>query len=119
MNEVQKFYDAVVSDETLKAKLSALEAEVAQKEMSKAEAEAFVKENVLPIAKEAGFDLTLQDLESCEFKEGELSEAELAEAAGGGCGCVLVGLFKGSGCVGIGAGNGCGCVGIGLSQLSE
>lgn len=109
MNEVQKFYDAVASDEGLKAKLIALDKEIARKELSEAEAEAFVKENVLSIAKEAGFNVTLQDLESCMAKEAELSEEELTEAAGGVYICGLMSLYRDPAAE-------CGCVSYGVGQ---
>lgn len=109
MNDVQKFYDAVASNEGLKAKLTALDKELARKELSEAEADAFVKENVLLIAKEAGFNITLQDLESCVAMEGELSEDELTEAAGGLYICGLMSLFKDPAAE-------CGCVSFGVGQ---
>ena len=104
-NNVQSFYEAVVKDAALREQLAALEKEVAGKELTAAEREAFIREKVLPVAKAAGFDLTLEELKAYQPTKGELSDQELSEVSGGACGCVVIGASKGNGCALLGAGN--------------
>lgn len=44
---------------------------------------AYVAEKLLPIAKEAGFDFTAEDLQSLQNPDGELDDADLELVAGG------------------------------------
>ena len=79
--------------------------------------EAIVAEVLIPVAKAAGYDFTLEDLKAFEKSmqvEGELSENELESVAGGGDHingvdysggiknwglCVVVGLAGGRDCI--------------------
>lgn len=108
-DNVQAFYEAVVKDAALREKLVSLEKEVAGKELTTAEREAFIREQVLPVAKAAGFDLTPEELKAYQPKE-ELSDRELSEVSGGGaCFCFIAGGAKGAGCVLIGGGKNFAC----------
>lgn len=106
-NTVQSFYEAVVKDAALREQLVTLEKEVAGKSLTEVEREAFIREKLLPVAKAAGFDLTLEELKAYKPVTSELSAEELAEvsAGGNGCICVAVGASRSSGCVLIGFGN--------------
>ena len=103
-NKVQSFYEAVVKDTALREQLAALEKEVAGKELTEVKQEAFIREKVLPVAKAAGFDLTLEELKAYQPTKGELSDQELSEVSGGACGCAIIGAVKGSACILIGGG---------------
>ena len=98
-NKVQSFYEAVVKDAALREQLAALEKEVAGKGLTAAEQEAFIREKVLPVAKAAGFDLTLEELKAYQPTMGELSDQELSEVSGGKCVCVIIGAAKESACI--------------------
>ena len=80
---VKAFFEALSKDEALQQALK--EKEVAYTGM-KEDREAIAKEVLLPVAKEAGYAFTLEELK--EFKndmrmEGELAENELESVAGG------------------------------------
>ena len=99
-NTVQSFYEAVVKDAALREQLATLEKEVAGKDLTAAEQEGFIREKVLPVAKAAGFDLTLEELKAYQPTKGELSDQELSEVSGGAsCGCAIIGAAKGSACI--------------------
>lgn len=98
-NAVQSFYEAVVKDTVLREQLATLDKEVAGKDLTEAEQEAFIREKVLPVAKAAGFDLTIEELKAYQPTKGELSDQELSEVTGGkNCLCFLGGSGKASAC---------------------
>ena len=98
---LKNFLKFVENNEELKEKAKELKTETAEK----------AKEIAIAFAKENGFELTEEDFET---PEGELSEGELADVAGGewkACLCSLVG--GGGGEASDGDTYGCACVGYG------
>ena len=97
---VKAFFDALSKDEALQQALK--EKEVAYTGM-KEDREAIVKEVLLPVAEEAGYDFTMKELKEFEKgmrAEGELGEDELEAVAGGltwGL-CLMVGIGGGDMC---------------------
>ena len=82
MEKMKEFYDKVAGDSTLQTKFYEIMAN-AEKAGEKA-----TDENLIRFAKEAGYDITLDELkaffrELAEPKQGELSDAELDMVAGG------------------------------------
>ena len=103
---VKAFFEALSKDEALQQALK--EKELAYTG-SKEDREAIVKEVLLPVAKEAGYAFTLEELKEFEKSmrvEGELVENELESVAGGmnwGV-CFIFGAGGGSTCVVVGSG---------------
>ena len=102
---IKAFFEALSKDEALQQALR-------EKELSytgmKEDREAIVAEILIPVAKAAGYDFTLEDVKAFEKGmrvEGELSENELEAVAGGvedwGI-CVLAGFGWGTMCAVIG-----------------
>ena len=98
---VKAFFEALSKDESIQQVLKA-------KELAytgiKEDREAIVKEVLIPVAEEAGYDFTLEELKEFEKgmrPEGELDEGELESIAGGvdvwGA-CVVVGIGYGTTC---------------------
>ena len=69
-----------MSEEQLKAFLEKVKADTRLQEKLKA---AGSNEAALEIAKEAGFAITAEDIQSMQSQSGEVSDAELEAAAGG------------------------------------
>ena len=102
---IKAFFEALSKDESIQQALKA-------KELAytgiKEDREAIVKEVLIPVAEEAGYVFTLEELKEFEKgmrPEGELDENELEAVAGGvedwGV-CVLAGLGWGTMCAVIG-----------------
>ena len=70
-----------MSEEQLKAFLEKVQSDTELQEKLKA---ATTPEAGLEIAKEAGFSITAEDIQSMQSAPGEVSDAELEGAAGGG-----------------------------------
>ena len=70
-----------MSEEQLKAFLEKVQADTNIQEKLKAAAS---PEAAIEIAKEAGFSITAEDIQSMQSAPGEVSDAELEGAAGGG-----------------------------------
>ncbi len=116
--KVKAFYETISADEALREALMAkLDAIDLGDDEAKVRAE--MAESVAEFAKEHGYDVTVEDV-LVEGPEGELSEQELAEVAGGVCACVVIGAAKGCGCFFAGGASmsddslGTACVGLGL-----
>ena len=73
-----------MSEEQLKAFLEKVKSDAELQEKLKASADANA---VVAIAKEAGFSITAEDIQSMQSSTTELSDEELEEAAGGNGGC--------------------------------
>ena len=71
-----------MSEEQLKAFLEKVKGDTSLQEKLKAEAS---PEAAIEIAKEAGFSITAEDIESMESETVELSDEELENTAGGVC----------------------------------
>ena len=102
---IKAFFEALSKDETIQQMLK--EKEHAYTGM-KEDRESVVAEILIPTAKAAGYDFTLEELKEFETgmrPEGELDEAELEAVAGGvedwGV-CILAGLGWGTMCAVIG-----------------
>ena len=97
---IKAFFEALSKDEALQQALK-------EKELAytgaKEDREAVMEAIVLPVAREAGYDFTLEELnelEKCMQAEGELAEEELESVAGGmvwGV-CFFIGLGAGYMC---------------------
>ena len=74
-----------MSEEQLNAFLETVKADTSLHEKFKAAAS---PEAAIEIAKEAGFAITAEDIQSMQSATVELSDEELEGAAGGGCGDV-------------------------------
>ena len=72
-----------MSEEQLKAFLEKVKADISLQEKLKAAAS---PEAALQIAKEAGFSITAEDIQSMQSATVELSDDELEGASGGWCG---------------------------------
>lgn len=83
MNQVLDFYKALQTDNKMKSKFKSLAKIVSRTEMNEVEAEAFIDNKVLPIAKEFGFNITFADLLAYEHSVCELGDEELANVSGG------------------------------------
>ena len=73
-----------MSEEQLKAFLEKVKGDTSLQEKLKAAAS---PEAAIEIAKEAGFAITAEDIQSMQSAPVELSDVELEDAAGGGGGC--------------------------------
>ena len=69
-----------MSEEQLKAFIAKVQADTSLQEQLKAAADV---DSVLAIAKEAGFAITAEDIQSMQSAPVELSDEELEDAAGG------------------------------------
>ena len=114
IENVKAFYEALETDTELQAKVNA--ADQAHNGDAADEAAA-IADILLPIAKEAGFDFTVEELlefENAAAPEGEFTEDELEAVAGGYAICFFIGFGKsknkksGAFCkyIGIGLGDG-------------
>ena len=103
---VKAFFEALFKDEAIQQALKAKELAYTG---SKEDREAVVKEVLIPVAEEAGYAFTLEELKAFEkgmCLEGELSENELEAVAGGmnwGV-CFIFGFGEGSSCLVVGSG---------------
>ena len=80
-----------MSEEQLKAFLEKVKSDTELQEKLKA---AGSNEAALEIAKEAGFAITAEDIQSMQSATVELSDDELEGAAGGGNTCTFIGPFR-------------------------
>ena len=81
MSKMNELYEKVAADSTLQAKFAAI-----MKDAEKAGNA--TREKLTAFAKEAGYDVTLDEMQEffkglAEAKDGELSDAELDQVAGG------------------------------------
>jgi len=91
IEKVKAFYKELEANEELQKKIAAADAAYNGDTGDK---KAAVEAIVLPIAKEAGFDFTAEELLSFNYnvEEGELFEEELQAVAGGIAYCFLFGF---------------------------
>lgn len=88
---VKAFYEALEKDTELQAKVNAADAAYNGDAADEAAAAAAI---IVPVAKEAGFDFTAEELfefEKSAAADGEFSEDEL-EAVAGGAICMFIGF---------------------------
>ena len=97
---VKKFYEAVSRDEALKQKFIELSQKYQGQSMDEAKGMSILEQEALPIAKQLGYEFTIDDLKSYgeEMKQAnmncELSDEEMQAVAGGiqAAICVLFGI---------------------------
>ena len=80
-----------MSKEQLKAFLEKVKSDTDMQEKLKATTS---PEAAIEIAKEAGFSITAEDIQSMQSQSGEVSDEELEAAAGGGNTCTFIGPFR-------------------------
>ena len=88
---VKKFYEEISKNKELQEKLKKAQESYTGDRSNKAEAAEAI---IIPIAKEAGFDFTNEELKKAEMemaKEKGISEEELENVSGGGGFCLLIG----------------------------
>ena len=89
VENVKKFYEAVSKDEALKQKFVELSQKYEGQPMDEAKGMSILEQEALPIAKQLGYEFTMDDLKSFseEMKQAgmncELSEEEMQAVAGG------------------------------------
>ena len=92
VENVKAFFEVLSKDEAIQQALKAKEAAYTG---SKEDRDAVVEAILLPVAKEAGYEFTLEELKKFAksmWPEGELDEAELEAVAGGGGFCLILGF---------------------------
>ena len=86
----KKFYEAVSQDEALKQKFVELSQKYQGQQMDEAKIQSITETEVLPLAAQMGYSLTMDDLNAFdeEMKQAnmsrELADSELAAVTGGG-----------------------------------
>ncbi len=90
MKPIEQFYEDIKTDSELQKKLTAAESVVTGDDPRAA------FEQILPVIREAGYDFSLEELETYAKEhhpnaDGEMSLDELDAVAGGG-GCVVIGF---------------------------
>jgi hypothetical protein len=93
---VKKFYEELAKDKVLQAKSRAIGKKYEGQKLDEKQTELIYQKELMPLAREAGYDFTLAELkeyagQSKKPAMREVSEEELACVAGGGCGCVIGG----------------------------
>jgi len=116
VKDITRFYDALARDEALQDKFKALVKKHEGQKPDEEQVDAIYEKELLPFAKGAGYDFTLEELkeyrpDAAKPATRKLSDEELAAVAGGAqCVCVIVGYGNFS------SGQQCGCVGYGWGQ---
>ncbi len=94
VENVKKFYEAVVQDKTIQQRFSELNQKYQGVAVDAAKADAIMEQELLPVAKELGYEFTLAEVKTYgeEMQQtktnGELSDSEL-EAVAGGALCIF------------------------------
>ncbi len=117
---VKRFYDAMAKDPALQQKSRAITQRHAGQKLDQAQLDVIFQQELIPVARGAGYDFTLEELKAYAKETGkigprEVSEEELAAVAGGAsCVCVIGGSGETLDCTCVGAGWGgggkCVCV---------
>lgn len=102
IENVRLFYEKLSQDPGLQDKFKLLAEKFAGRKPEESQFEAIVRQDLLPLAREAGFEFTPAELEAYRRELGrsgaaELSEDELTAVVGGGA-CVCVVYGNGTGC---------------------
>jgi hypothetical protein len=85
---VKLFYEALIKDKGLQERFKAISKKYEGQKLEEAQVERIYRNELLPLAGEAGFNFTLAELKVCAAETRktamhELSEQELAAVAGG------------------------------------
>ncbi len=117
---VKLFYEALAKDPALQEKSKAITKKHEGQKLDQAQLDRIYQQELIPLAKGAGYDFTLDELKTYAKETGkigprEVSEEELVAVAGGAsCVCVVGGSGESLGCTCIAAGWGggtkCVCV---------
>jgi predicted ribosomally synthesized peptide with nif11-like leader len=123
---VKLFYEALARDKALQVKFAGLGKKYEGKKPDEAQTDLIYRNELVPMAKEAGYAFTLAELKEYAAAARkpamrEITEEELAGVAGGNCACVVGGGGNLDGhkcaCVvgggGKGGGTTCACVSYG------
>lgn len=122
---VKGYFDALGKNKELLEKISALNKKYEGAELSPAQLDLALERELLPLAKEFGFEFTLEEYKAYAKemnapKTGKLEDDELDAVSGGtgGCGCIAAG----GGADPDNSGAGCACilsgVGININDMS-
>ena len=106
VENVKKFYEAVSQDKELQQKLIELSKKYQGQQMDEAKEMAIMEQDALPLAKQLGYDFTMDDLKAYGEKkrqadtDRELSEEEMEAVAGGtGIFCLSIGYNTDFDCI--------------------
>jgi hypothetical protein len=93
---VKLFYEALARDKALQEKSMAIARKYEGQKLDEIQTEVIYQKELIPLAKLAGFSFTLAELKAYAAESGksamrELSEEELVNVTGGGCGCAIGG----------------------------
>jgi len=123
---VKLFYEAMAKDKSLQEKAKTISKKYEGQKSDDMQTDEIYQRDLIPLAKEAGYEFTLDELKEYSMEANkptmrEVSEEELAGVAGGNCVCFLGGggtLFGNTcACVigggGSGGGRTCVCVAAG------
>ncbi|RPJ85495.1 MAG: Nif11-like leader peptide family natural product precursor [Acidobacteria bacterium] len=106
---LRKFYEAVINDESLKARLLVIGSSHGDQTPSQAEQDEIWENEILPLAESEGFEFTLKEVKEFQASNrptaGKLTDEEL-EAVAGGIRCFC---FYGGGGVKTDENQACGC----------
>ncbi len=96
VENIKRFYDALTEDEALQDKFKALVKKYEVQKPDEGQFDAIYEKDLLPFAKSAGYDFTLEELiqyrrDAVKPSTHPLSEEELAAVAGGVCVCPIIG----------------------------
>ena len=101
---VRKFYTELAENKELQEKLKKAEKDF---DGDGSDKEAVVQEVLIPVAKEAGYDITVEDIRTYEREKAAdkgISEEELENVSGGSGYCEFLGFGTGGGvCLAVGA----------------
>jgi len=111
VENIKRFYDALAKDEALRNMFKEIAKKYEGQKPDDEQADSICEKELIPFAKSAGYDFTLEELkeysrDAAKPATRQLSEEELAAVAGGTCVCVVSGYGN------LGNGILCGC-GIG------
>ena len=97
IDNVKKFYDALSRDKAMQQKFIDLSRQYQDVAMDTAKIDSIIEQDVLPLAKQEGYDFTLEDIKSfgADAKQArtgeELNEEEMQAVTGGLFICVFFG----------------------------
>ena len=99
MSKMKELYEKVAEDKALQAKFSEI------MKQAESDGEAATSDRLILFAKDAGYDITIDEMKAffekmAESADRPLSDSELDMVAGGKVGSVLVSIFTlGTGCI--------------------
>ena len=97
VENVRKFYDALSQDKEMQQKFIELSRKYKSETVNEAKVDSIVEQDIMPLAKEMGYDFALDDLKAFGAEKEKanmncaLSEEEMQAVAGGIFGCIICG----------------------------